>query len=448
VVLSAEPFSNDEFRQRVPTKVKGRDVVLAQSKAKRPATALFATMFAVAASRDNFARSVEVVLDHSFARRFDGAFLATLFDGIHAKNLHMVQGGQTFRQPTPASVQRSAVEPQGKPLLWGGTSHPGLLNEVGRAMRVKPRAIAMREGFTVDRALPTNPKGQRVFMVQAKQVGNAERYHHDLLETLYVAWQAKRQGAAEVNLVLPYLPYTRSDRADQAGVTVGAALLPQLAKAVGVDRVTFYSAHQAQEVGMFTALGIPVAHGAGEAVLAPAIAKKLARFKGNRRVKRRTKLKVAAPDGGAVKRARLFAKLLALALGLQEPLEVVIAHKVRKGSKTKTTFPDQDVGGATLVAIDDETASGGTMHDLAEAALNAGAREVIAVVDHLAGVAQKVMNSNAVEKIYVLDTLAPPKGVRASEKVERVPLGNALGSLLKGLSDAKTPVDHMLFFEN
>ena len=134
--------------------------------------------------------------------------------------------------------------------------------------------------------------------------------------------------------------------------------------------------HQAQEVGIFQALNMQVLHASGEGILAARASAEI-RDQGFA-----TKdLVVMAPDAGAEKRARVFARSLARNLGVSE-IPVVTASKERNVNEISLRF-NSDVKGKVAIAIDDETASGGTLNELGKAATGMGARRVYAAVSHL-----------------------------------------------------------------
>ncbi|MCC6747905.1 MAG: ribose-phosphate pyrophosphokinase [Deltaproteobacteria bacterium] len=469
--VGIEPFSNDELSLRVPAAVQGRSIVVAQpAEAREPSTALFRTLLAVAASQSNLASSVHVVLDRGLAKRFDPAFVATLFSALHADSLRYADahGGPLERLLRPlrgsALAQRLGVDGplvprpvhlprEGRrskrsgsaapPLLWSGHGYPELARGVGEAMGLAPRFLPTEKAFQGRQILPEDPAGRRVYLLQTKRLGDPEALHRDLFEVLYAAWQAKQRGAAEVTLVMPYLPYSRSDRMDTAGTTVGAAVLPQLARAVGVDRVAFYSVHQPQEVGFFLGQKIQVLHASGEAVLAPAVARHL---KAKLTPKELAKhVRVLAPDPGARKRALVFARLLAAELGLPE-VKVVVAEKERHGRDVKTRFT-ANVRKAVLVAIDDETASGKTLAQLVEPALAKGATSMLAAVSHLTGPAYRLLDSSRLERLFALDTVPQPREHHDNAKIEIVSVAQAVGRLLTTL-DGRGDLSKQLFWEH
>ena len=63
------------------------------------------------------------------------------------------------------------------------------------------------------------------------------------MELLIAIDAAKRAAAKRINVVLPYFPYSRSDKKDQPRIPVTAKLLAQLIEAAGADRVLTCDLH-------------------------------------------------------------------------------------------------------------------------------------------------------------------------------------------------------------
>jgi ribose-phosphate pyrophosphokinase len=439
-------FGNDEMSVQLQRDVAGRDVsVVHGEEHDAPAVSTFRTLHAIEAAHMGRARSVSVSIDKSLSRRYGREFLNDLLAGLEVDTVSHVGDGDTedvdlVSRDRPA---RFRTQPRtGRSLLWGGSSHPELLRALGKRLRKRAGQVGFdRTKGDLQVSLPSDPAGRDVFLVQSKRVSNPEQFHEDMLEMLRMAWDAKKAGAGEITAILPYLPYSRSDRMDSPGISVGAALLPKLLKRVGVNRVVFYSVHQAQEVGIFQALNMQVLHASGEGILASRTAAEI-RDQGFAM----KDLVVMAPDAGAEKRARVFARALARELGVQD-IPLVTASKERNVDQISLRF-NADVKGKVAIAIDDETASGGTLNELGKAANNLGARRVYAAVSHLTGPAYQKIDSKAIGKLFVLDTL-PQERTRAAghPSIEVVSVADHLATLVKRI-DQNKPVDDLIFLEH
>ena len=446
-IAKSEIFATDEMRVRLPGGLVGKNVHVTQGASTHatPATALFQAFQSVEAAHAGHAGAVHVTLDAATRELYGEQFLAAMFKGLDVDSLAFADGKGARTEATLLDEKlASHGDLSEAPMaVWTGSSHPALGASLAKKLHVEEIKVEQGKNGKLSSASAQQVAGKRIVLVQTKRMGNSERFHSDLLEMLHGAYEAKRNGAASVMVVSPYMAYSRSDRMDTSGTSVGAAILPQLMKRAGVDDVVFYSIHQAQEVGIFQALHIKTAHAAGEQVLASRIAEHLVKTD----VPLET-LKVLAPDAGAAKRARVFAKFLEKSLNRPAgSIDVVIANKERNGNVAKVRF-EGDVTGATIIAIDDETASGSTMKQNADAARANGARAVLGAVSHLTGAAHKTLTGSSLDRLFVLDTLPQDELQKTTgHPIEVIPIADHLAKVVSGLNTGKN-VDKLLFFEH
>ena len=64
-----------------------------------------------------------------------------------------------------------------------------------------------------------------------------------IMELLITIDAAKRASAKYINVILPYFPYSRSDKKDQPRVPITAKLMAQLIEAAGATRVITCDLH-------------------------------------------------------------------------------------------------------------------------------------------------------------------------------------------------------------
>ena len=78
-----------------------------------------------------------------------------------------------------------------------------------------------------------------VYIVQTVEPPVNER----IMELLITIDAVKRASAKNINVVLPYYPYSRSDKKDQPRVPITAKLMAQLIEAAGATRVITCDLH-------------------------------------------------------------------------------------------------------------------------------------------------------------------------------------------------------------
>jgi ribose-phosphate pyrophosphokinase len=204
-----------------------------------------------------------------------------------------------------------------------------------------------------------------------------------LLEALFTLDAIRVTAPARVTAVLPYLPYARSDKQETPEGPVQARLVAELLERSGAQRIVAFDLHSSALAGFFR---IPVL----ELTALPALIAAV-------RAWQLPDLAVASPDLGGAKRAEKAATALGAPL--------VLFRKRRQGREVSCELLGE-VRGRSLVIVDDEIASGGTMIAAARLALERGARCVRAVATHavFAGDALRELEKAGFERVLVTDT--------------------------------------------
>jgi ribose-phosphate pyrophosphokinase len=185
---------------------------------------------------------------------------------------------------------------------------------------------------------------------------------------------------------MPYYGYSRQDRKDQPRVAIGAKLVANMIQTSGADRVLGIDFHQHQLQGFFD---IPVDHLYARPVLV-----------NHYRRKKLEDLVVVAPDVGAAKMARGFAKQLDAAFA-------IIDKRRPKANVAEVMNVIGDVQGRPCLIADDMIDTAGTMSEAARALMNLGASEVYACATHalLSGPAPQRLTDAPITEVTVTDTI-------------------------------------------
>lgn len=230
-----------------------------------------------------------------------------------------------------------------------------------------------------------NVRGRDLFIVQPT-VAPAD----NVLELLLLLDAARRASAARVTAVIPYFGYARQDRKDQPRVAIGAKLLANMITTAGADRVLGVDFHQHQLQGFFD---IPVDH----LYASPVITRYF-------REKQLENLVVVAPDVGAAKMARGFAKRLDATIG-------IIDKRRPTANVSEVLNVIGDVEGRDCLLADDMIDTAGTMTEAILALKRRGARDVYCCATHalLSGPAVERLSSSPVREIVVTNTVPVPE---------------------------------------
>lgn len=213
----------------------------------------------------------------------------------------------------------------------------------------------------------------------------------NLMELLMLIDAAKRASAHKVVAVIPYFGLARQDRKDKPRVPISSKMVANILTAAGADRVMTMDLHAPQIQGFFD---IPVDHLDSTVIFIPYI-KSL----------KVENLLLAAPDIGASKRVREFAKMLGV--------EMVICDKARKrANEIASMTVIGDVTGQDVVIIDDICDTANTLCKAAALLKEKGARTVRAVCTHpvLSGKAYENIENSVMEEVVLCDTIPVKPG--------------------------------------
>lgn len=273
-----------------------------------------------------------------------------------------------------------------KILLIAGTANRPLAEELAQELgqplcEVTIRRFADGEIFV---KIDENVRGQDVFIIQPTNTP-AE----NLLELLILTDAAKRASAARITAVIPYFGYGRQDRKDQPRVAISAKLMANVIATAGADRVLGLDFHQHQLQGFFD---IPVDH----LYAAPVLVQ-------HYREKRLHEPVIVAPDVGAAKMARGFAKRLDGTLA-------IIDKRRPSANIAEVVNVVGEVEGRDCLLVDDMIDTAGTMSEGIGALKRLGAREVYCCASHavLSGPAVDRLAASEVTEVAVTNTIAIP----------------------------------------
>ncbi len=233
--------------------------------------------------------------------------------------------------------------------------------------------------------LNENARGRDVFIIQPTPPPG-----DNIMELLLLIDAAKRASAARVTAVMPYYGYARQDRKDQPRVAIGAKLLANLMVAAGAERVLGIDFHTHQLQGFFD---IPVDH----LYAAPVLTRYF-------KAKALSNVVVVAPDVGAAKMARGFARRLDAAFA-------IIDKRRPTPNETEVLNLVGEVEGKSCVIVDDMIDTAGTMASVVEALMERGAVEVYVAATHplLSGPAVSRLTEAPVAEVVVTNTLHVPE---------------------------------------
>jgi ribose-phosphate pyrophosphokinase len=252
-----------------------------------------------------------------------------------------------------------------------------------------------------------DPRGADAYVIAGLHGGPQDSPHDKLFRLLLFVATLREHGAARVTAVVPYLAYARKDRRTKPFDPVTLRYVAQLFEAVGLAQLIVLEVHNVaafQNAFRCTTLHLE-AHRAFDPVVSELAGDGA--------------LAVASPDPGGVKRAQLWRE--SLAERLARPVGFAMVDKRRTGGLVSSAnLVAGDIGGMTVLLLDDLIASGDTMKRAAQALRHAGAREVIACAAHGLFIepAADVLADAAISQVLVTDSV-PPFRLPATGAVSR-----------------------------
>ena len=257
-------------------------------------------------------------------------------------------------------------------------------------------------------AFKENIRGENVFLIQSTNPP-AE----NLMQLLLMLDAAKRASAKSVVAVIPYLGYGRQDRKDRPRVPITAKLFLDLLSSVGVDRIVSMDLHSPQIQGF---VNVPFDHLYSRIALFGRL-KELNLNESNG--------VVLAPDVGSAKMSQAYAKTLGTSFA-------IIDKRRPKANKAVVVNLIGDLENKHVLIIDDMIDTAGTTCNAAQAALDHGAKSVIAVATHpvLSGPAIERLSKSPINKVIVADTISI-SDEQKFEKLEIISVADVFGEAIK-----------------
>jgi len=251
-------------------------------------------------------------------------------------------------------------------------------------------------------------RGDDVFIIQSVVAPANDR----LMEMLIMVDALRRASAGRINLICPYMCYSRQDRKAASREPITAKLVANLITKAGADRLVTVDLHAEQIQGFYD---IPVDHFLGY----PLFAKYL---KNNKLLRNAV---VVSPDIGGVKRANKLSDLLGLKLA--------IIDKVRRAhNEAEVIHVVGEVEGKRCIVVDDIIDTGGSICAAASALKEKGAKEVIVCATHglLSGNAKEKFDCSCVD-LLLLTNSVPIDEDRLPQMAKIISMGPLMAKVIR-----------------
>ena len=222
-----------------------------------------------------------------------------------------------------------------------------------------------------------------VYIVQTNQVPVNER----IMELLITIDAAKRASAKNINVVLPYFPYSRSDKKDQPRVPITAKLIAQILEAAGATRVITCDLHNPAIQAYFN---VNCDRLTAEYILEDYFKKK-----------NLDNMVIVATDAGSSKKAYKYSEYF--------KCPIALVDKRRDGNDDKAIASTiiGDVKDKNAIIFDDEIDTAGSMMETVKVLKKFGAKNIYAGCTHaiLSGPAIDRIKNSEIKELVVTNTV-------------------------------------------
>lgn len=260
-----------------------------------------------------------------------------------------------------------------------------------------------------------NMRGVDVYVIQSLNFPVNDNF----MKLLLTIDALERASSNSINLVCPYLCYSRQDRKAGPRTPISAKVIADMLYNSGADRLLTMDLHSNQIQGFYK---IPVDNLYGSIVFKPFLKERL-KDSIHETV-------IVAPDVGAASRARGYSEYL------DTPL-VIVEKRRQQAGECEVMNVLGDVTHKNCIIVDDMLDTGGTVCNAANILKEKGATSLSIVITH--GVFSKnaieKLNESQFDKIYVSNTIDNTLKLMFQEKFEIVDMSDLLTETIKRIQN-------------
>ena len=222
-----------------------------------------------------------------------------------------------------------------------------------------------------------------IYIVQTTEPPVNER----IMELLITIDAVKRASAKNINVVLPYFPYSRSDKKDQPRVPITAKLMAEIIEAAGATRVITCDLHNPAIQAYFN---INCYRLTGEYLLEEYF-----------RQKKLDNMVIVATDAGSSKKAYKYSEYF--------ECPIALVDKRREGNDDRAIASTiiGNVKDKNAIIFDDEIDTAGSMMETVKVLKKFGAKAIYAGCTHavLSGPAIERIQNSEIKELVVTNTI-------------------------------------------
>ena len=260
-----------------------------------------------------------------------------------------------------------------------------------------------------------------VYLIQS----NTPPVNERVMELLITIDSIKRASARNINVVLPYYIYSRSDKKDQPRVPITAKLMAELIEAAGATRVITCDLHNPAIQAYFNKINCDRL----------SAEKLLEKYFEDKKIENKV---IVATDAGSSKKAYKYSEFFGCPIAMLD--------KRRDGNNDKAigTTIIGDVKGKNAIIFDDEIDTAGSMMETVRVLNEFGAKSVYAACTHgvLSGPAIERIQNSPIKELVITNTIPLPEEKKI-DKIKVVTIAPLFAETIKRLNEKK-PLGELL----
>ena len=254
-----------------------------------------------------------------------------------------------------------------------------------------------------------------VYLIQSSTPPVNER----IMELLITIDAVKRASARNINVVLPYYMYSRSDKKDQPRVPITAKLVAELLEAAGATRVITCDLHNPAIQAYFNNINC-------DRLSAERLLEKYFEEK------KLDNMVIVATDAGSSKKAYKYSTFFGC------PIAMLDKRRDGNNDKAISSTIIGDVTDKNAIIFDDEISTAGTLMETVNVLSKYGARNIYAAATHgiLVGEAIERIKNSPIKELVVTNTVPVPKEKRI-DKLTVLSIAPTFGEAIKRIHEER-----------
>ena len=264
---------------------------------------------------------------------------------------------------------------------------------------------------------------QDVYIVQTTTPPVNER----VMELLIAIDAFKRASAKNINVVLPYYIYSRSDKKDQPRIPVTAKLMQQLLEAAGATRVITCDLHNPAIQAYFNINC--------DRLSAQNILQKYFKEKNLK------DMVIVATDAGSSKKAYKYSEYFGC------PIALIDKRRAGNDDRAIATTVIGDVENKEAIIFDDEVDTAGSLIETAKILERFHAKEIYAGCTHgvLSADAVQRIEASPIKELVITNTIPLPEE-KQSDKIKVLTIAPLFAEAIRRLNEAR-PLGELFVLE-